>query len=1031
MVFTASNSLPSREELNPIANEVINELPDEQPDDTTEQTTEQQINDLLSLESKIDSSQPYIYKAVTIKVLDQVFTLGDERLQALKIDLGANEKTSTVNVTVLDPDLKIADAFFTFSRANGGIKLPVEFGSQSTTTTDPGTSGDSGSPTGSVNLDDIPNGLKGDELAKVIVQYCKDTSKGNVTDAFHIAAILGTCEIESSMGEFLSEIGGESASYAPWYGRGLVQVTHQENYQKVGRELGLGESFFTDNPDALTELKYAVPALVVGMRDGWYTGTKLSDCSTFDETRDIVNPGEGGSRRQTYIGYCEAWQTRLDAGEFNYANAQYQYPPNDGSQSLQIPNVNAPFDSNQPINQIDNSYPPISSRPSEPGENPTLSPNPSEAETEGLEGTTTQPEAVNVTTEVGNPIEVILETVNNKVFTFKFILFDDSVNSLPSAIFSFSGKAIRYQLNVEDKTENFEDVTPQEYLRILVTRYNLQLVDNTTTTQRERIDLIDQRNQTDHEVALSIATENDLNIIDNTADNTIEIEDKNTPKTPKKIIVTDIIDLRFSDQGVTTEEPLYPVTLIAFTTDELLELKPEDSITLDNVYSFVPDSLKKDNWLVNTISHDVMTEITTIDLTKYIPKPVTSGGIAVGGGQLSEAQILEKYKSAVVKVGSASGCFISADGYILTAAHMSGSTDIKTLDGQSYNAQEIDIVESSDIMLMKVDASNVPFAPIAPDTSIYTSGSRVAITKIGHGITSEDGAGEGGNTPKDWDATTSFVREIAQNGYRGLTGKVVVADDKEIDFVNPGDSGCPWFDPYGLIVTCTSGGDRTHEEGAGKKDSAWGGDVSAIITMLDKNGVKYTKGTRQAATTGNNGGGGTNTGGDGVYPGWTLPSKGVLTSDFGLRDAPTSGASSNHKGWDISGGCGADIYAASNGVVVDLDNDTNGSGYGNYIVIKHDDPSDVWTLYGHCTTLLVANGDRVTMGQKIATEGTTGTSTGCHLHFGVAKGASGDNIWSGTFVNPVDYLPKPSNAYSLTDISNFAKCLVILPGRIS
>lgn len=1105
MVFSGVQptvNLPTREELNPIANQIINELPDEESEPVNpeepvdeEEESEAKATEIIGLEAGIDSTNPYIYKAIEVTVLEQTFTLGDEQLTELRITLGANEKTSTINCVLVDSELKIADAFFTFSRANGGIKLPAEFGSQTTTTSGGGSSADPGSPTGSVNLDDIPNGLKGDELAKVIVQYCKDTSKGNVTDNFQIAAILGTCEIESSMGEFLSEIGGESASYAPWYGRGLVQVTFEENYQKVGERLGLGANFFTDNPDELTNLKYAVPSLILGMRDGWYTSTKLADCSTFDETRNIVNPGETGTRRQNYISYCEKWQGRLDGGEFQYDAAQYNYGANDGSQALQIPNIYPPDELNQQRQFIENQFPTQSRRPTEPGGRPSSSPNlptqnrqqpsrfpqfpPSGSERFPTNPDTNDPtfpgspfpgepnnpddpvnpqpgqptdpvinpdqptnptdptgelppeqETETVTpTVTGNEIKLTVTTINDKVFTFTFILTDDSVNELPSAKFSFSGKSIRYQLDVEEKTENFEDVTPQEYFRILAARYSLSLVDNTTSTQRERLDLIDQRNKTDNQVALEVAEDNELNVIDNPAENTIEIEDKNQPKKPTKIVVTDIINIEFSDQGVTTEEPLYPVTLEVFTTDEILALKPEDSINLDNVYSFIPDSLKKDTWLINTINHDFMTEVSVMELTKYIPKPVTSGGVTVGGGQLSEAQILEKYKSAVVKVGGASGCFVSADGYILTAAHMSGSTDIKTLDGQSYQAREVDIVESNDIMLMKVEASGVPFAPIAPDTSIYTKGGKVAITKIGHGISSEDGAGEGGQTPKDWDATTSFVREIADS-WRGLTGGVVVADDKEIDFVNPGDSGCPWFDPYGLIVSCTSGGDRTHQEGAGKKDSSWGGDVKNIIAMLDKNNVSYTKGTRQTATQAPGGGGGT--GGDGKVPGWTNPNPtGVLTSGFGLRDAPTSGASSNHKGVDLAGGDGTPILAAADGTVVDADNDTNGSGYGIYVVIKH--ANNIGSLYGHLKSKSVNIGDTVTMGQQIGQEDNTGTSTGSHLHFGIAEGMTGDNIWSsGTFVDPLNYIAVSSyNRYAVDsfNVANLHGCIIDLDAQ--
>lgn len=1102
MVFTPE-SLPTRKEINPIANEIIGELPDDKSVDETENeeenesAKEEKIKEIIGLQNTIDSSIPYIYKTVELSVLDQVFTLESDQLITLRYTLGANDRSSTINVALVDPELKIADIFFTHSRAKGGIKLPPEFGAQSTTSPTSASAADSGSNTGSINLDEIPNGLKGDELAKTIVQYCKDTAKGNITSTFQIAAILGTCEIESSMGEFLSEIGGESSSYAPWYGRGLVQITHKENYQKAGKEMGLGENFFTDNPEAMTELKYAIPALILGMKNGWYTSTKLDDCTTFDQTRNIVNPGESGTRRQNYISYCEAWQGRLDGGEFDYSRAQYALPPNDGSQSRQIPNVYPPEENATSRQFIDNRYPKRSNRPQQPGQDPSLSPNlpgntrnqfplfppgtgnsddsggypvipstndqrfpgypdfgdpnntedPIDPQTGQATDPLAKPEPKSIldeeitpdqteetsdqTEEIGNKITLKLVTVDDKSYTLSFILTDDSVSDLPLPTFSFNGTSIRYKLDLEKKTENFEEITPQEYFRILAASYSLPLIDKTIPTKREKIDLIDQKQKTDHQVAMQIAKDSDISVVDDLINESIELQDLNEPKTPTKVIVTDIISIQFSDQGVTTEEPLYPVSIELFTTSELLELKPEDSISLDNVYSFIPDSLKKDTWLINTISHDVLGETTSIDLTKYIPKPIASGAAGVGAGQLSESQILEKYKSAVVKVGSASGCFISTDGYILTAAHMSGSTNIEDIEGNKYQAQEIDIVESNDIMLMKVEANGVPIAPIAPDTSIYKTGSKLPIIKIGHGITSEDGAGEGGNTPKYWDATTSFVREIAES-YRGLSGGIIVADDKEIDFVNPGDSGCPWFDSYGLIVGCTSGGDRSHEEGAGKKDSAWSGTVENIIKMLDKNGVKYEKGQRIDTVTGSTDGTGTNTGGDGLVPGWTNPSpNGVMTSGFGLRNAPTTGASSDHKGVDLAAGQKTDVLAATNGTVIDSDNDTNGSGYGIYVVIKNSE--NVAALYGHLESKSVSTGDTVTMGQVIGKEDNTGTSTGSHLHFGIAEGVTGNNIWSsGTFVDPLNYISvKSYNRYAIDslDSRNFQKCVVDLDSK--
>ena len=71
-----------------------------------------------------------------------------------------------------------------------------------------------------------------------------------------------------------------------------------------------------------------------------------------------------------------------------------------------------------------------------------------------------------------------------------------------------------------------------------------------------------------------------------------------------------------------------------------------------------------------------------------------------------------------------------------------------------------------------------------------------------------------------------------------------------------------------------------------------------------------------------------------------------------------------------------------------------GGGYGNYIMINHG--GGLVTLYGHCTSINVSTGSKVSRGDLIATVGTTGASTGYHLHFGV--------LLNGTYVNPAPYI---------------------------
>lgn len=120
---------------------------------------------------------------------------------------------------------------------------------------------------------------------------------------------------------------------------------------------------------------------------------------------------------------------------------------------------------------------------------------------------------------------------------------------------------------------------------------------------------------------------------------------------------------------------------------------------------------------------------------------------------------------------------------------------------------------------------------------------------------------------------------------------------------------------------------------------------------------------------------------------WPCPSSSRITSNFGDRESPTEGASSSHKGIDIGAAAGNSILAAASGTVTIS---TYSYSAGNYIMIHHG--GGVYTVYMHCSELLVSAGQEVTQGQIIAKVGSTGYSTGPHLHFGIRV--------DGSYVNP-------------------------------
>lgn len=128
--------------------------------------------------------------------------------------------------------------------------------------------------------------------------------------------------------------------------------------------------------------------------------------------------------------------------------------------------------------------------------------------------------------------------------------------------------------------------------------------------------------------------------------------------------------------------------------------------------------------------------------------------------------------------------------------------------------------------------------------------------------------------------------------------------------------------------------------------------------------------------------------GSGVM-GWPLAVNGKITSRFGYR---SDTAIHNHTGVDLAASTGTAILAADSGTVSAVKYDAG--GYGYYVLISHG--GGLFTLYGHCSATYVSVGQSVSKGQKIAAVGSTGYSTGPHLHFEVRT--------NGVRVDPLPYI---------------------------
>ena len=126
---------------------------------------------------------------------------------------------------------------------------------------------------------------------------------------------------------------------------------------------------------------------------------------------------------------------------------------------------------------------------------------------------------------------------------------------------------------------------------------------------------------------------------------------------------------------------------------------------------------------------------------------------------------------------------------------------------------------------------------------------------------------------------------------------------------------------------------------------------------------------------------------------WPLPAvNNIVTCVYGMRTHPITGVYKLHTGVDLRATSGTPIYAANSGKVI---TSTYNTAYGNYVVIDHG--GGVATLYAHMTKRLVSVGETVKQGQKIGTVGSTGYSTGPHLHYEIIK--------DGDYIDPVTQYP--------------------------
>ncbi len=182
---------------------------------------------------------------------------------------------------------------------------------------------------------------------------------------------------------------------------------------------------------------------------------------------------------------------------------------------------------------------------------------------------------------------------------------------------------------------------------------------------------------------------------------------------------------------------------------------------------------------------------------------------------------------------------------------------------------------------------------------------------------------------------------------------------------------------------------RLQEEELQRESASIEKQIQAILAEKAKEEAKKNKNKNTNTNTNTKSGSTTNYSGGSMR--WPLAVRGTITSTYGSRSDPINGVSSFHQGLDIAAPRGTAVYAAADGTVI-----YSGyrNSYGNVVMINHG--GGIVTVYAHNSSLVAKKGQEVKKGDIISKVGSTGYSTGNHLHFEVRK--------NGSTVNPRGYI---------------------------
>jgi hypothetical protein len=492
----------------------------------------------------------------------------ESNLISLQVTNGEGDRTSAVQVVFDDPDLEIDKLFLGRALKRGGIDIPenlLKAPEQETgaTAANPST-GNTGTGGSVLNVGGDyqvpPKGTTGDALAIAIIKYCRAIG---VNDNSHIAAILGNITIETVMGVYTHEIGGPNKRYAPFYGRGLIQITWENNYRRFGAFFGQD---FVNNPDLVAELKWAIPIAVGGMTGvrgcPTFTGRKLSDFGSgnnfdFVGARKTVN---GTDKAQLVASESRKWLARIP---------QLALTPTSAASRIQETYAPGSFDSVQQAKVA-------------------------------TEGVSVVPDyAVEIQTELG------WSDSEDVVMSSFWFIGRSATSTRPNRV-TFLGRGIRYLIN-QTSRKTYQNASLRQIAERIGTDYGVDTVIPNTPATGKITPVLKQNSETDYNFLLKVAKSNGYTIKADATNPKLTLE---TPKEGERVKVKAEWKSVFSSSEQASPERLlkelppidslvdgkaiaegFSTTLdIAYPPLEVMLLKPGTIIVIDNgVITGLPD----------------------------------------------------------------------------------------------------------------------------------------------------------------------------------------------------------------------------------------------------------------------------------------------------------------------------------------------------------------------------------------------------------------------------------------------------------